>query len=355
MNKITFLSIPVVMFVVTLLGWGYINQPSIEGSGDSVENVSQDDVTQTQDDNNKPDNNDGLPEVRFDATLPTLMRREYNGTNLELGEILAQNTDYTRYAITYNSDDLEISGIMNIPNGDGPFPLVVLNHGYIDPAIYTRGRGLKREQDYFARRGYAVIHPDYRKHAFSDEGPEIEDQARIGYTIDVINAVLAVRDADLDNVNAESVGMMGHSMGGGIAQNIAVAKPELVDAFVLYAPVSGDYYENFLEYIANDDDNGDDEREQRILETYGPPEENPDYWHDVSAKNFYDRIVAPTMVHIGTQDDSTPPDWSQDINDRLEAAGKDVTLHVYEGESHEFVPQWDVMMERSARFFDKYL
>jgi hypothetical protein len=28
---------------------------------------------------------------------------------------------------------------------------VILNHGYIDPAIYTNGRGLKREQDYLAR------------------------------------------------------------------------------------------------------------------------------------------------------------------------------------------------------------
>lgn len=40
---------------------------------------------------------------------------------------------------------------MNIPKGDGSYPLVILNHGHIDTDIYTLGRGLKREQDYLAR------------------------------------------------------------------------------------------------------------------------------------------------------------------------------------------------------------
>ena len=51
------------------------------------------------------------------------------------------------------------------PTGKGPFPAVVLNHGYIEPSIYVTGQGLAREQDYLARAGFVVLHTDYRGHA----------------------------------------------------------------------------------------------------------------------------------------------------------------------------------------------
>ena len=72
--------------------------------------------------------------------------------------------------MTYASGDLTISGVLNIPAGPGPFPALVLTHGYIDPAIYrTVGddarAGLPRP------RGYVVLHTDYRNHAASDDDP----------------------------------------------------------------------------------------------------------------------------------------------------------------------------------------
>jgi hypothetical protein len=33
---------------------------------------------------------------------------------------------------------------MNIPKWEGDFPLLILNHGYLDTRVYTNGRGLKR-------------------------------------------------------------------------------------------------------------------------------------------------------------------------------------------------------------------
>jgi hypothetical protein len=40
---------------------------------------------------------------------------------------------------------------MNVPDGKGPFPVLVLNHGYIDPDTYFPGQGMPREHDYLAR------------------------------------------------------------------------------------------------------------------------------------------------------------------------------------------------------------
>ena len=103
------------------------------------------------------------------VSLPALMRKDFDGRRLRLGMSRASTPTYTRYAVTYRGGDLTISGIMNVPDGDGPFPVLVLNHGYIDPAYYVTGQGLAREQDFLAGRGYVVLHTDYRNHAGSDD------------------------------------------------------------------------------------------------------------------------------------------------------------------------------------------
>jgi len=179
------------------------------------------------------------------SRLEEFAKQEFNGSDLKLGRTLDDNAAYTRYYITYQSGELTISGIMNVPKGKGPFPLLVLNHGYIDPDVYTNGRGLKREQDYLARRGYVVLQPDYRNHADSTKVDNVELDFRLGYVEDVINAINAARSSGLDFIDAERVGMLGHSMGGGIAQTIMVTRPDLVDAFVLFAPVSSNYVDSF--------------------------------------------------------------------------------------------------------------
>ena len=134
-----------------------------------------------------------------ETPLPDYLRHEFTGTGLEFVKVLDDNIAYTRYQISYLSDGLRISGIMNIPKGDGTYPLVILNHGHIDTDIYTLGRGLKREQDYIARRGFAVLHTDYRNHAFSDKDASIIEEKTPGrsakYGSDSINAIIAVREA----------------------------------------------------------------------------------------------------------------------------------------------------------------
>src|SRR5690606_33743663 len=76
------------------------------------------------------------------VSIAGLIAKQHQGSDFQLGAVLDRNTAYTRHAISYNSGDLTITGIMNIPTGAGPFPVVLLNHGYIDPAVYTHWRGL---------------------------------------------------------------------------------------------------------------------------------------------------------------------------------------------------------------------
>ena len=284
------------------------------------------------------------------VSIPALAEKQYNGRDLTVGQVLAQTSAYTRYFITYMSGDLKISGIMNVPKGEGPFPVLILNHGYIDPAIYTNGRGLRREQDYLASRGYIVIHPDYRNHAQSDKDPEADVKFRIGYVEDVINAVYAVRNSTLPYFNKEKIGMLGHSMGGGVTQNILTVQPDLVDAAVLFAPVSGNNVDNFNRWVVRRP-----ETAQKIMDTYGTPEQNPDFWHDISMINFVDRIKTPIMLHHGTADESVPLDWSNELSKVLLEAGKQITYYTYDGQPHEFTSSWGLVMQRTVNFFDQYL
>jgi len=291
-----------------------------------------------------------IEEPPHPVSLQAFMEKEFNGRDLEFGRVLADNPIYTRHYITYKSGGLTISGIMNIPKGDGPFPLIVLGHGYIDPAVYTNGRGLKREQDYLARKGFAVIHPDYRNHADSDEEDNPELRFRLGYAEDVINAVLAVRQAELPSVDAERVGMLGHSMGGGVALNTIVVRPELLKAAVLFAPVSGDARDNFDRWISRRA-----ETAQQIIEEYGSPDENPSFWDNLSPSTFFQNVVVPVQIHHGTADESVPLEWSERLHEMLLSAEKDAILHIYPDEPHEFIGDWPLVMSRTASFFTLYL
>lgn len=286
-------------------------------------------------------------------SLPALMQREYDGRDLLLGEVLDANSAYTRYFVTYASGDLTISGIMNIPVGPGPFPVLVLAHGYIDPDVYTNGRGLAREQDYLARNGFAVLHTDYRNHAQSDDDPESDLELRLGYTEDVINAVLAIRASNRPELDDRRIGLLGRSMGGGVTYNALVAQPGLVDAAVVYAPVSSDTVDNFERWTRGQPENA--ALTEAIVAAYGAPETSPEFWANASPVTFIDRVTEPVLIQHGTADDTCPLEWSQRTVAALQQAGAEAELVTYDGEPHAFEAAWPTSMERTVAFFQANL
>ena len=291
------------------------------------------------------------PTEIFDPiSLPALMQTEIVGSDLVVGDAIGSTAKYTRHPVTYKANELTISGIMNIPKGAGPFPTLVLGHGYIDPAIYTSGRGLKREQDYLANQGYIVLHTDYRNHAGSDDDPENSNNLRLGYTIDVIAAAKALKASGLAQVDVDKIGYLGRSMGGGIGYNVATVAPNEFDAIILYAPVSANYVDNFNKW-----GRGNPEIENPIVARHGSPEDAPKFWAGISAENYFDKIDDPIMIHHGTNDESCKVAWSERAAAQMQALNKDITLHIYEGEQHAFGPQWELSMQRSVEFFQQNL
>ena len=294
-----------------------------------------------------------IPSEPHPDSIPAMAEKEFLGDSLKLENVLSENDLYTRYYITYNSEGLEISGIINIPKGEGPFPILILNHGYIDPEFYTNGQGLKREQDYFARNRYVVLHSDYRGYAFSDPDPDGNIRPRTDYVEDVLNAISAVKKSDIKSLDKENIGMLGHSMGGGIAENIMVTKPDIAKAYVLLAPINADYLINFKKWVEPDPDF--EGIAEKFYERYGTYEENPELWESFSAINYIGNIKSPVMLHQGDQDKDVPVEWSRNFAKALENSNKDITYHEYPGEGHTFYNAQSLVMQRSLDFFDKNL
>lgn len=279
------------------------------------------------------------------------------GDRLRLGAVREDTATYTSYDVTYRStrtdtrdrtERLTITGVLNVPKGRGPFPAVVLAHGYIDPGYYVRGQGMTRERGYLAERGYVALHVDYRNHAESDDAPDGETDLRLGYATDVVNAVKALQATDDVPVADDRIALFGRSMGGGVVQKALIAAPGLVQAAAPWASVSSLEAENYRQF--NADDPTDDARNIAIIDRYGLPADDPRAWRENSSRPYFGRITEPVLLVHGRYDDTCPPAWATATQRALVDAGVDSRLEWYD-DGHAFGPAFNAAMDRTIRFF----
>jgi uncharacterized protein len=285
-----------------------------------------------------------LPRVDSPFSLPALMREKFRGSRIRQVRVQAETDAYTRSEVTYRSGDVKVSGVLLRPRGPGPFPGIVLNHGYIEPSIYVTGQGLAREQDYLARHGFVVLHTDYRGHAASDPALPVERETRLGYTRDTINAVLALEKEPY--VDPDRMAMLGRSMGGGVTLNALVAQPGLVDVGVVYASVSSRFLDNLRHFTIP----GRPEAAQALFDRFGTPQQEPAFYRQLSSRTYFDRVTEPVLMLHGTRDESCPFPWARTTERLLREAGVRHLLVVYPGEMHSFIPRWQDSIETSVRF-----
>ena len=289
-----------------------------------------------------------------------LDQETHRGDRLRLGAVREDTAAYTSYDVTYRSrsttprgeESYTISGVLNVPKGPGPFPAVVLAHGFIDPAFYERGQGMTRERGYLASRGYVALHVDYRNHAESDDDPRYQVRMRLGYSADVINAVKALQASEDVPVADDRIALFGRSMGGGVILKALVAEPGLVRAAAPWASVSSLEGENYNQFQRNDP--ADTSRPDDPGRVHGLPEDNPEFWLANSSRPYFDRITEPVLMVHGRVDDTCPPRWATATHRALVQAGVDSQLEWYD-DSHAFGPAFNAAMDRTIRFFDEQL
>jgi fermentation-respiration switch protein FrsA (DUF1100 family) len=88
---------------------------------------------------------------------------------------------------------------------------------------------------------------------------------------------------------------------------------------------------------------------------YGTPGDNPEFWAGISANSYLNELSGPLQLHVGTGDEEVPIKFSQDLFQEVLAAGKTAEYHEYPGDDHNLANYFNLAMQRTIEFFDRYL
>lgn len=288
------------------------------------------------------------PDPYAGLTIDDLAARTYGGGAIQVEQLVGQNPQFIRYLFSYPSDGLAIHGFLNIPQGDGPFPVIIALHGYIDPAVYQTYDYTTPYADTLAANGFLVLHPNLRGYRPSDDGP---NRFRVGFAIDVLNLIALVKSQAgqpglLEKADAGRIGIWGHSMGGGVSIRVLTLNPD-IQAAVLYGAMSADDQKNYerIYNVFTDNTRGGEE----ILTA-------PQDFARISPVSYLDRIQAAVSIHHGEADATVPPEWSQELCQQLGALGKSVECFSYPGQPHTFTGEGSQLFEqRVVEFYRRIL
>lgn len=290
-------------------------------------------------------------------TIEGLRARSFGGGQIEIVSTLEQAAGFTRYLIAYPSDGLRITGMLNRPNGDGPFPVVILNHGYYPLDVYQTGNGSKLAADYLAARGFLTISPDFRSHAGSDDAVNL---FRAGHVIDALNLIPLAQL--LPEAQPGPVGMWGHSNGGAVTAK-AIAVSDQIAAALIYAPASLTIAEDYQFRVGRAAARRGQAPGRRtgVLDVVTrefpvTPEQAPELYQRLSPLPYASLVGAAVQIHWGSADETVPANWPGDLLNALQGAGKQVEYFEYPGQPHSFTGAANQLyLQRMAEFFALHL
>jgi len=268
-----------------------------------------------------------VPEEYLPYTIYNLRARPYGGGQIEMLKTLEENDIFTRYEIRYLSDGLKIYGFLNVPKGAGPFPIIIMLHGYWRSSMPTVLGYASDVADIFAAQGYIVLHPNMRGYPPSDDGDNLY---RVGLAVDVLNLIALVKgqagqSGPLENADPARIGLWGHSLGGGVAIRVATISED-IKAMVLYSAISGDERKNAELFYGL--------TEEQIYQT--EMETPPDVMAYISPLNYFDKINASVKLYHSLNDDVVPSAWAMETCDEMKANDIDIDCIYYITADHTF-------------------
>jgi len=238
------------------------------------------------------------------------------------------------------SGKLRLKAFLWKPNGPGPFPTVLFNHGSGGAdADHTAGLPMTEAAEklapLFLKHGYAFLYLFRRGQGLSaDQGPFMQDSlrqeeeakgkearqhlqfllAKTDHLDDVLAALLFLKTAPA--IDAKRIAMVGHSFGGQLTL-LAVEQDNTVRAAVTFAAAAGSW------------------------------ERSPELRERLQAAT--EKTTAPIMLIQAANDYSIAP--SQELADELRRLHKSYVLKIYppvghsSDDGHNFlylgIPQWE--------------
>lgn len=231
--------------------------------------------------------------------------------------------------IVFTSEGQQVVGIWHRPAGAGPFPAVLLLHGFTGHKGEAH-RLFVQAARALAAGGMAALRIDFR--GSGDSAGEFHEMTIAGELADARAALRFLRD--LPDVDAGRIGVLGMSMGGMVTAFLLAEEPAL-RAAVLWNPVGNPKR-------LRDDRYTPEKKSQ--LETTGVVD--LDGW-PVGAPFIVElgtldplraivKAACPVLVIQADRDETVPLSEGEGYLDALRAAGREVALHIVRGADHTF-------------------
>jgi len=266
------------------------------------------------------------------------------------------SSSFSEVDVTVGQDPWALPGTLSVPSGRGPFPAVVLVHGSGPNDRDETVGGNRPFRDLalgLASRGIAVLRYEKRTRVYGGSLP-----VDLGLEEEVITDALAALDLvrGREEVDPDSVYLLGHSLGGMMAPEIAGRDGNLAGLIILAAPLRPflDVIMDQLRYVASLEPPGSPARSQvdsllaevdRARAGSLAPEQQVlgarwSYWKELEAVDplaSAKELDIPILVLQGGRDyQSTEEDfrlWQAGLGDR-----ENVSMKFYPELNHLFAP-----------------
>ncbi len=291
-----------------------------------------------------------------EMTIPYLREREYSSRLTEFDKAY-EHEEFSAYTTSYDSDGLQINGLLTIPKGDIPdegWPAVVFVHGYIPPEQY---RTLEKYEDYvnyLSRRGLVVFKIDLRGHGNSEGVPYGAYYAG-EYVIDTLNAHSALKNTDY--VDPSRIGLWGHSMAGNIVFRSFIASLEVKKVVIWAGAVYT--YEDFQDYGISDnsyrppiEDSERQKRREELFNTHGEFSPVHSFWRQIVPTNYLDGKSGKVQIHHAINDNVVDIRYSRNLVQNLKNTQVEPQLFEYISGGHNITGASFVQaIQRTADFY----
>lgn len=290
--------------------------------------------------------------------LQLASRQAYPSAPLETVETDSTASGIERSVVRFNvtADHLKEFAYMMKPTAAPPpngFPVVIICHGYVNPAEYETANGYLSDMEFYAKAGYLAIKPDFRGQGLS-AGQGIPEGAyySMAYNTDLMSLISALKDTQ--SIDRNNINLWGHSMGAYIALRTAVVSADIKHLILLSGPV-GSLKQIYLSYVPPSDENNEDALRIRneVFSKYGTPGEGSDFWDKASPSSYLAGSKVMIQIHVGTDDQVVPNQLSKDLDTSLTNLHKPHEYYLYDGARHGLLPQRPVIWSRSLAFLNK--
>jgi len=237
--------------------------------------------------------------------------------------------EFTYQEVDFQNGDLDLAGMVFLPEGDGPYPTAVIIHG--SGTSRRDSKWYLTIAEHLIENGIAVLLPDKRgseKSGGEWRGASFEDLA--GDTLSAVEFVKTQED-----FIANGIGLIGMSQGGWIAP-LAASQSEDI-AFVVN--ISGAGVTTDEQLLFEEINNITLMGTYRFLAEWIAPLtvkniQGMDFWIPIAGYDplpYWEKVQAPAFVAFGGGDTNVPVDESIQ---RFENLNKEILIKTYPDGGH---------------------